>query len=97
MARGTASLSLSTLLRYRSLAVDFQLYATVLPFLTFAYAWRPAAGWLALGATTAASLAVSVWVVVDKSLSSLLDANGQIEALGLTGDTFKFVPRRVQR
>ena len=72
------------------LAVDFQLYATVLPLLVFFYAWRPAAGWLALAVTLATSLAVSVWVVVNKSLSSTLDANGQLEALGLTGDTFTF-------
>ena len=36
------------------------------------------------------SVAVSAWVVVDKQLSSLLDANNQSEALGLTGDTFKY-------
>ena len=72
------------------LAVDFQLYATVLPLLTFIYSWRPAAGWFALVATMTSSLAVSVWVVLSKNLSSMLDANGQLEALGLTGDTFKY-------
>jgi peptidoglycan/LPS O-acetylase OafA/YrhL len=72
------------------LAVDFQLYATVLPLLVFVYGWRPPAGWIALAATLALSLAVSVWVVVDKSLASTVDAGGQQEALGLTGDQFTF-------
>lgn len=72
------------------LAVDFQLYATVLPLLVFLYGWRPPAGWLALAATLAVSLAVSVWVVSDKALSSTLDANGQLEAVGLTGDAFTY-------
>lgn len=62
----------------------------MLPLLAFVYSWRPAAGWLALAASTAISLGVSGWAVADAQVSALFDVNGSNAAAGLSGNYWKY-------